>query len=120
MGLNFPLISGGPTSGNLTFYMGDRVKPRIELRISCSDTILNYRFSQKLKLLGNGEFNHLTISLANFFFFFLISKKDVYSKNCYMQKRHKAKQRVQIQCKLIHLQCIFCVLFSNVDSVICL
>ena len=50
--------------------MRDRVKPGIELRISYSDTMLNYRFSQKLKLLGNGEFNHLTISLANFFFFF--------------------------------------------------
>ena len=25
--------------------------------------LLNYRLSQKLKLLGNGEFNHLTISL---------------------------------------------------------
>ena len=44
--------------------MGGRVKPGIELRISCSDTMLNYRLSQKLKLLGNGEFNHLTISLT--------------------------------------------------------
>ena len=26
--------------------------------------MLNYRLSQKLKLLGNGEFNHLTISLT--------------------------------------------------------
>ena len=44
--------------------MGDRVKPRIELKISYYDTMLNYRLSQKLKLLGNGEFNHLTISLT--------------------------------------------------------
>ena len=27
-------------------------------------SVLNYRLSQKLKLLGNGEFNHLTISLT--------------------------------------------------------
>ena len=33
---------------------------KIELRISCSDTMLNYRFSQKLKLLGYDKFNHLT------------------------------------------------------------
>ena len=35
--------------------------------------------------------------LSNYllFFFFLISKKDVYSKNYSMQKMHKAKQRVQ-------------------------
>ena len=26
--------------------------------------LLNYRLSQKFKLLGNGEFNHLTISLT--------------------------------------------------------
>ena len=64
MSLNFPLISEGPTSENLTFKMGSRVKLEIELRISCSDTMLDYRLSQKLKLLGNGEFNHLTISLT--------------------------------------------------------
>ena len=67
MSLNFPLISEGPTSENLTFKMGGRVKLEIELRISCSDTMLNYRLSQKLKLLGNGEFNHLTISLTSLF-----------------------------------------------------
>ena len=27
-------------------------------------SVLYYRLSQKLKLLGNGEFNHLTISLT--------------------------------------------------------
>ena len=36
----------------------------IELKISCSDTMLNYRLSRKLKLLRNGELNHLTISLT--------------------------------------------------------
>ena len=40
------------------------MKTGIELRISCFDTMLNYRLSQKLKLLGNGEFNHLTIILT--------------------------------------------------------
>ena len=31
-----------------------------ELGITCSDTMRNYQLSQKLKLLGYGEFNHLT------------------------------------------------------------
>ena len=31
----------------------------IELRTPYSDTILNYRLSQKPKLLGCGKFNHL-------------------------------------------------------------
>ena len=44
--------------------MGDRVKTGIELGISYSDIVLNYQLSQKLKLLGNGKFNHLTISLT--------------------------------------------------------
>ena len=29
-------------------------------------TLFNYRLSQKFKLFGNGEFNHLTISLTLF------------------------------------------------------
>lgn len=41
--------------------MGGRVKPEIELKISCFDIMLKYWFFQKLKLLGNGEFDHLTI-----------------------------------------------------------
>ena len=44
--------------------MGGRIKPEIELRIFCSDTMLNYQLSQKFKLLENGKFNHLTISLT--------------------------------------------------------
>ena len=44
--------------------MGGRVKQEIELRISCFDIMLNYKLSQKFKLLGNGEFNRLTISLT--------------------------------------------------------
>ena len=31
-----------------------------ELRITCSDIMRNYQLSKKLKLLGYGEFNHLT------------------------------------------------------------
>ena len=41
-----------------------KLEPGIELRISCSNIMLNYRLSQKLKLLGNDEFNHLTINLT--------------------------------------------------------
>ena len=41
--------------------MRDRVKEIwIEFMTSCSDTMLNYRLSQKLKLLGYGKFNQLT------------------------------------------------------------
>ena len=47
--------------------MEGRVKPGIELKISYSDTMLNYRLSQKLKLLGNCEFNHLTHKSNNNF-----------------------------------------------------
>lgn len=44
--------------------MGGRVNTRIEFRVSCSDTMINYRLSQKLKLLRNDEFNHLNIVLT--------------------------------------------------------
>ena len=44
--------------------MGSKWEIGFELRISCSDTMINYRFSQKFKLLVNGEFNHLTIILT--------------------------------------------------------
>ena len=44
--------------------MGGTVKTGIKLKISYSDTILNYQLSQKLKLLGNDEFNHLIIILT--------------------------------------------------------
>ena len=44
--------------------MGGGVKAEVKLGISYSDTMLNYRLSQKLKLLGNGKFNHSTISLT--------------------------------------------------------
>ena len=52
--------------------MGGRVELEFELGIICSDTMRNYRFSQKLKLLGYGKFNHLTnilIALANLGFY---------------------------------------------------
>jgi hypothetical protein len=40
--------------------MGGRVESGFELEITYFDTMKNYRFSQKLKLLGYGEFNYLT------------------------------------------------------------
>jgi hypothetical protein len=54
-----------------------------ELRTTYSDTMINYQLSnsEKLKLLGNDKFNHLTIILTvssinifdkpRFFFFFI-------------------------------------------------
>ena len=43
--------------------MGGKIETRIKPRISCSDTMIKLRFSQKLKLLRYGKFNHLTIIL---------------------------------------------------------
>jgi hypothetical protein len=40
------------------------VKTGFELGITYSDTIIKYKLSQKLKLLGNDEFNHLTSILV--------------------------------------------------------
>ena len=40
------------------------MKTGIELKISYSDTMLNYQLSQKVKLSTNGEFNHLIIILT--------------------------------------------------------
>ncbi len=47
--------------GSLTFQLGGRVKSGFELKTTCFDTIINYHLSQKLKLFGNDEFNHLNI-----------------------------------------------------------
>jgi hypothetical protein len=45
----------------LLFVQNDgNVEFGFELGITYSNIIINYRFSQKLKLLGNDEFNHLT------------------------------------------------------------
>jgi hypothetical protein len=44
--------------------MGAGVETRFELKITYSDTLINYQLSQNLKLLGNNEFNHLTIILT--------------------------------------------------------
>ena len=42
--------------------MGRRVEEtRIKLRTSYSDIMLNYQLFQKVKLLGYGKFNYLTI-----------------------------------------------------------
>ncbi len=44
--------------------MGGRVETRFELKTTYSDIMINYQFSQQLKLIGNGKFNHLTIILT--------------------------------------------------------
>ena len=43
---------------------GELKKLRFDLMIFGSNTMLNYQLSQKLKLIGRGEFNHLIISLT--------------------------------------------------------
>lgn len=48
--------------------MGVRAGTRFVLRITYSDTIINYRSCQKLKLIGIGEFNHLMNMLAFFYY----------------------------------------------------
>lgn len=48
--------------------MGVRVGIRFVLKITYSDTIINYWSCQKLKLIGIGEFNHLMNMLAIFFY----------------------------------------------------
>ena len=40
------------------------MKTGFELKTNNFDTLINYQLSQKLKLLGNDEFNHLTIILT--------------------------------------------------------
>ena len=64
MDLNSPLVSEAQHVGFLIFKMGGRVETRIKFRISYSDIMIKYRFPQKVKLLGYGEFNHLTIILT--------------------------------------------------------
>ncbi len=44
--------------------MGDRAETCFELRITYFGIMINYRLFQKFKLLGEGEFNHLTIILT--------------------------------------------------------
>ena len=53
--------------------MGVRAGIRFVLRITYSDTIINYRSCQKLKLIGIGEFNHLMNMLAFFFMSYLFT-----------------------------------------------
>ena len=45
--------------------MGGRVETRgLKVKTAYSDTMINYRLSQKFKLLENDEFNPLTIILT--------------------------------------------------------
>jgi hypothetical protein len=43
---------------------GELIKSRFDPMTFGSDTMLNYQLSQKLKLIGNGKFNHLIITLT--------------------------------------------------------
>jgi hypothetical protein len=43
---------------------GELTESRFDPMTFGSDTILNYQLSQKLKLIGRGKFNHLTITLT--------------------------------------------------------
>ena len=45
-------------------FMGGRIKLGIKLMISCFYIMLNYQLFKKFKLIGNDEFNHLTIVLT--------------------------------------------------------
>ena len=46
----------------------------IELRTTCFETMINYRLSQKLKLLGDSEFSlHLGSAFSSESVFFLVS-----------------------------------------------
>jgi hypothetical protein len=46
--------------------MGGRVEMVFELKTTCYGTTINYQLSQKLKLSGNCEFNHLPNILTLF------------------------------------------------------
>lgn len=46
------------------FLIKDRVDTWFKLRTTCFDIIINYHLSQKLKQIGDGEFNHLIIVLT--------------------------------------------------------
>ena len=65
--LKLPFNQWGLTRGIFNFLNGSRVEARFKLKTTCSDTMIYYRLSQRLKLLGNGEFNHLTIILTTRF-----------------------------------------------------
>ena len=52
-GPKLPLNKWGPGYGFLTFKKEGRMNARFELMITRFNYILNYRLSQKLKLLGN-------------------------------------------------------------------
>ena len=42
----------------MKIYIRDRIDTRIKIKIFYFDTIINYRFSKKFKLLRNSEFNN--------------------------------------------------------------
>ena len=50
--------------------MNIKSKRNVELRLHCSCTILNHRFTQKLKLVGEIKFN--IVSNINYIMFFIL------------------------------------------------
>ena len=58
-----PLMRGAQYARVLTFYVGGGVETKFELRTTYFDTMINDHLSQKLKQLGNDEFNYLIIIL---------------------------------------------------------
>ena len=61
-GSKVPLNMWGPIHGILNFKMEGRVETGFELKTACSDTMIDYHLSQKLKMWGNGDI--LTITEA--------------------------------------------------------
>ena len=57
-GLKLPFIRFGPTHEILNGRLSGGA--RIKLKTSYYDTMLDYRFFQKIKLLEYGKFNYLT------------------------------------------------------------
>ena len=56
---NLPSISEAQQLKFLSFLVTCRIEIGFKLKTSCFETMINYHLSQKLKLLGNDQFNHL-------------------------------------------------------------
>ena len=65
--------------------MGDRLETGLT---ACFNTMINYHLSQKLKLLGNGEYNHLTFTLQN-----LIEKNKLHQKQSTTHTKFSKKKK---------------------------
>ena len=74
--------------------MGDRLETGLT---ACFNTMINYHLSQKLKLLGNGEYNHLTFTLQN-----LIEKNKLHQNQSTTHKNFSKKKKKRL--KLHHAE----------------